>query len=165
MKIIDSNGKLFGKISVIDIIIVICVFFVGVIFVLNSKGEVELPVSVDLTVEYTTQLKAYNMNKTSVEPFAVGDNVYSNSGELIGKISDIKTAQGYTKEKLQDGSYVDFLSTEYTDYYLTVVGSGTLSDKGYKAQGSFSLVPNDTIKVASKLYYGNVVVLSVEKNV
>lgn len=165
MKIIDNNGKLFGKISVIDIVIILCVIFVAVIFVMNSQGKVDLPVSVDSTVEYTTQLKAYNMNKTAVEPFKVGENVYSNSGELIGKITHIEAKQGYTKEKLQDGTYVDLLSPEYTDFYLTVEGNGTLTDKGYKASGSFSIVPNDTIKIASKLYYGNVVVLSVEKNV
>lgn len=165
MKIIDKNGKLFGKISVIDIIIVLCVVFVASIFVLNSNGKVELPVSVDSTVEYTTTLKAYNLNQTLTKPFEIGDNVYSNSGELIGEIIDIDAKQGYTKEKLQDGSYVDLPSPEYIDYFITVKGTGTLTDKGYKAKGSFSIVPNDTIKIASKLFYGNVVVLSVEKNI
>ncbi len=163
MKIIDNRGKLFGKISVIDIIIVLSIVFVGAVFILNSRGKVELPVSVDSTVEYTTVLKAYNLNKTSIEPFSVGDNVYSSSGELIGKITNIDAKQGYTKEKLQDGTYVDFPNPEYTDYYLTIEGVGTLTDKGFKAQSSFSIVPNDTIKIASKVYYGNVVVLSVEK--
>lgn len=163
MNIIDKKGKLFGKISVIDIIIVLSIVFVGVVFILNSRGKVELPVSVDSTVEYTTVLKAYNLNTTSIEPFTVGDNVYSSSGELIGKITNIEVKQGYTKEKLQDGTYIDFPNPEYIDYFLTVEGTGTLTDKGFKAKGSFSLIPNDTIKIASKVYYGNVVVLSVEK--
>lgn len=165
MKIIDNKGKLFGKVSIIDIIIVLSILFVATVFVLNSRGKVEVPVSVDSTVEYTTVLKAYNLNTTAIEPFTVGDNVYSSSGELIGKITDIDVKQGYTKEKLQNGTYIDFPNPEYLDYFLTIEGTGTLTDKGFKAQGSFSVVPNDTIKIASKVYYGNVVVLSVEKSV
>ncbi len=165
MRIIDNKGKIFGKISIIDIIIVLCVVFVAIVFMLNSGGKVDLPVSVDSPIEYTTQIKAYNLNVTSVEPFQVGENVYSSSGELIGKIVNIDKQQGYTKEKLQDGSYKNILNPEYIDYFLTIEGSGTLTDKGYKAQGSFSIIPNDTIKIASKIFYGNVVVLSVEKNV
>lgn len=165
MKIIDNKGKLFGKISIIDIVIVLSILFVATVFVLNSRGKVEVPVSVDSTVEYTTVLKAYNLNTTAIEPFTVGDNVYSSSGELIGKITDIDVKQGYTKEKLQNGTYIDFPNPEYLDYFLTIEGTGTLTDKGFKAQGSFSVVPNDTIKIASKVYYGNVVVLSVEKSV
>ena len=159
MKIIDNKGRFFGKISVIDIIIVLSVVFVASVFVLNSRGKVQLPVSVDSTVEYTTVLKAYNLYTTAVEPFKVGDNIYSSSGELIGKITNIEVKQGYTKEKLQNGTYLDFPNPEYLDYYLTVQGSGTLTDKGFKAQGSFSVIPNDSIKVGSKVYYGNVVVL------
>ncbi len=165
MKVIDSKGRFFGKISFIDIIIVASVLFIAIVFILNSKGKVNLPVSVDSTVEYTTQLKAYNLYTTSINPFEIGDNVYSASGELIGKITNIDSKQGYTKEKLQNGTYIDLPSLEYTDYYLTVEGTGTLTDKGYKAQGSFSIIPNDTIKISSKVYFGNVVVLSVEKNV
>ena len=165
MKIIDNKGKLFGKISIIDIVIVLSILFVATVFVMNSRGKVEVPVSVDSTVEYTTVLKAYNLNTTAIEPFTVGDNVYSSSGELIGKITDIDVKQGYTKEKLQNGTYIDFPNPEYLDYFLTIEGTGTLTDKGFKAQGSFSVVPNDTIKIASKVYYGNVVVLSVEKSV
>lgn len=164
MRIIDSNGKLFGKISILDIIIVACVLFLGVVFALNLTKKSELPISVSSDLQYTTVIKAYNIYKTPKSPFEVGDNLYSQSGEVIGKIVDIDAKIGYTKEKLLDGTYIDFENEDYVDYYLTVEGNGTYTDKGYKAQGSFLLCPNESINVSSKLFYGNVIVLSVEKN-
>ena len=164
MKIIDKNGKLFGKISILDIIIVAVVLFLGVVAAMNLTKKTDLPVSVSSELQYTTVIKAYNLYKPSKSPFEVGDNLYSQSGEVIGKIVNVDAKPGYTKEKLQDGTYIDFENEDYTDYYLTVEGTGTYTDKGYKAQGSFLLCPNETINVASKLFYGNVVVLSVEKN-
>ncbi len=164
MKIIDSNGKLFGKISILDIIIVAVVVFLGVVFALNVTNKSELPVSVSSDLQYTTVIKAYNVFKTPKSPFEVGDVMYTQSGEVIGKIVNIDARTGYTKEKMLDGTYIDFETEDYIDYYLTVEGNGTYTDKGYKAQGSFLLCPNETINVATKLFYGNVVVLSVEKN-
>ncbi len=163
MKIIDNKGKIFGKVSIIDILIAFCLIFIAVVFVLKISGNIKIPTPTKQNVEYTTQIKAYNLFKTDKEPFKVGEKLYSSSGDVIGEIIAIDKQQGYSNEKLQDGTFIKFKNDEYIDYYLTVKGVGSYTDKGYKAEGKFILCPSDTITVSSGMYYGSAVVLSVEK--
>lgn len=164
MKIIDKNGKLFGKISLIDIIIIASTVFVATIFLLNKTDNILLPITAESKVEYTVKFKAYNVYKSTRSPFEVGDSLYSSNGELIGTITEVEEKPTISKEKLQNGTYIDFESQVNVDYFFTVSGRGTVSDKGVFADGTFALYPNNSISVTSKNFAGNTVVLSVEKN-
>ena len=164
MKIIDKNGKLFGKISILDIIIVACIVFVAVIFIMNKGGKVAVPIGADSSVEYTVKFKAYNVYKGERSPFNVGDGLYSNNGEYIGEITAVEEKATVSKIKLQNGNYTDFESPICVDYFITIEGSGTSSEKGTFAEGTFALYPNNSVMVNSKSFAGNAVVLSVEKN-
>ncbi len=162
MKYLDEKGRLFGKISIIDVLIIASALFAVIALIVNIIIPKSKVVDINLPVKYATELKAYNLSKTEIKPFRIGDKVYTVTGELVGKITNIEEKQGFVKEKLQDGSYVDMPSPEYTDYYLTVVGSGVLTPRGYKADDSLTLIPNESVRVATKFYFGNVVVLSVK---
>lgn len=164
MKIIDKNGKIFGKISILDIIIVACIVFVGVIFVMNKADKVSVPIGADSSIEYTVKFKAYNVYKGERSPFNVDDKLYSNNGEYIGKITEVTEKATISKIKLQNGEYTDFESPICVDYFITVEGKGTSTEKGTFAEGTFALYPNNSVLVNSKLFAGNAVVLSVEKN-
>lgn len=163
MKIIDKNGKLFGKISVLDIIIVACVVFVAAVFILNKGDKISLPISTKSTVEYTATFKAYSLDKGMRSPFEVGGKLYGANGEYIGEITSVEEKATINKEKLQNGTYIDYVSPRYVDYFITVEGSGTENSKGIFAEGTFSLYPNNSVSVSSKYFYGNAIVLSVEK--
>ena len=163
MKLIDTKGKLFGKISVIDIAIVLCVLCLLATFALNLFGKDNAPVSSVNDVKYSAVFKVYNMYEPYTEPFKIGDTLYSSAGTLIGEIVEISQKPAYSKLKLADGTYKDFSDGTLIDYYVTVEGVGSDTDSTIKADGTFSLIPNTDMMVSSKLYYGNAVVLSVEK--
>jgi len=163
MKLIDKSGKLFGKISVLDILIVVSVVFIATVFILNSSKQIKLPISTKANTEYIVEFKAYNIEKGTQAPFAVGDNLYANTGELIGEIVEVESKPMITKEKLQNGTYFDFESEKSLDYFITVKGLGTVTEKGLFAQGTFALYPSNSVQVSSRSFYGNVIVLSVEK--
>ncbi len=165
MKAIDKNGKLFGKVSILDIIIVVCIVFVAAVFLLSRSGGVKLPSKTSATSEYSLELKAYSIDKGDISPFEVGASLYGSNGEYIGKITNIRSEPMPIKVDQPDGTFKYFDSEKSLDYYLTVDGSGKETDKGFFAQGTLGLFPNNSILVSSKNYYGNVVVLSVEKKV
>lgn len=165
MKIVDKNGKLFGKISILDIIIVACVVFLAVIFIAGRSGQIKLPIETKSSIEYVAKLKAYNVEKSEKPPFEVGCSLYSSTGELIGKVTEVDCRPMVSKEKLSDGTYFDYESQTAYDYFLTVEGTGTVSEKGTFAQGTFALYPNNSVQLSSKYFSGGVVVLSVEKKV
>lgn len=163
MKIVDKNGKLFGKISILDIVIVAVIAFLGVVFIMNKADKIELPVLTKTDTEYTVRFKAYNVTATEQIPFNVGEKLYASTGEYIGEITEVSWSELETKEKLHDGTYFTFKNPRSRDYYITVKGKGSSNDKGVFAQGTFAMFPNNSQTVSSRYFYGNVVVLSVEK--
>lgn len=163
MKIIDKNGKLFGKISILDIVIVACIAFLAVVLIAGKTGQIKLPIETKSSTEYVAKMKAYNVEKTEKSPFEVGCGLYSVNGEYIGKVTEIDRRPMISKEKLADGTYFDYESQTAYDYFLTVEGSGTVSERGVFAQGTFALYPNNSITLSSKYFSGGIVVLSVEK--
>ena len=164
MKIIDENGRLFKKISILDIVIVLTILFLGIIFILSKGDKIAVPVTADSNVGYTVKFKAYTIDKGARSPFDVGDKLYGYNGELIGEITEVEEKAMITKEKLQDGTYFDCVSQQYVDYFITVKGTGTSNDKGTFAEGTFALYPNNSVSLTSRNFCGTAVVLSVEKN-
>ena len=173
MKIIDKNGKLFSKISVIDIIIVlVVVFLIGSVVYARTVGQESVPVTKQ-EIDFTITLKAFSVRDTQQAPFAPGEKVFSDAGELLGEIVSVEKKPTVTKVKvtegeLEDGSsangtYVNRDSAEYVDYYLTVKGTGTETDKGLFASGSLAVIPNNAFILSSKYFNGSAIVLSVQK--
>ena len=163
MKIIDKNGKIFGKVSLIDVLIVLVVIVLIASLFVSKFLSSDSSAVVNKQVKYSTIIKVYSILEHQREPFSVGDNIYSNDGSLIGKIVNIDKQNTVNKVKLYDGTYVDFAHPEYFDFYITVEGEGTQTDKGIFAGSALALIPSNNILVSSRYYDGNAVVLSVEK--
>lgn len=161
--IIDKKGKLFGKISIIDIILVLAVIFVIVVLAMRMGGKVDLPFVTQPDTEYTVKLKATSLNKTDMDPFHEGEKVYSEAGELIGTITDVEYSPNSVKKYLNSGESFDFEDPDYSDYVITVEGVGTVNDSGVMAEGTYLLIPGNNNKIASKYFNGYAIVLSVEK--
>ena len=163
MKIIDKNGKLFGKVSILDIVILLCVVFLAAVFVMGRTGGLKLPISTKTSVNYTAKFKAFNIENSEKYPFEVGSSLYGMTGEYIGKVTEVEKKPYTTKERLASGKYFDYESQTANDYFITVEGSGTESEKGIFAEGTFALYPNNSVQVSSRYFSGNIIVLSVEK--
>ncbi len=164
MKIIDKNGRIFGKISIIDIIILLSVLFLAFSVLYSRFSDANSIVSVGKQeTALMIQIKAYGVFDTEKAPFSVGDSIYGNGGEIIGKITNVVKKPNVAKFKLIDGTYIDCESAEYVDYFLTVVGSAVETEKGLFAAGTLPLIPNNNVVISSSKYNGNSIVLSVEK--
>lgn len=163
MKAITKDGKFFGRISVLDIIIICAAAFLVVVFVLSATKNISLPAITKSSIDYTAKFKAYSVEKCARSPFNVGDKIYSYNEEYIGEIVSVEVQPLVVKSKLQDGTLFDFERPDYDDYIITVKGSGSYSDNGYAASGTFSLFPNNSVGITSRYFSGSAVVLSVEK--
>lgn len=164
MKLIDKDGKLFSKISIIDIVIVLVILFIVVSLVF---GKTDTPAATKVSkneTNYTLVLKAYGLYKHDREPFSVGDNIYGNNGESIGKVTAITSENTKSNIKLSDGKYVEFSNPQFYDYFLTIEGKGTSTEKGMFASGTLPLIPCNNVTISSKYFNGNSIVLSVEKS-
>lgn len=165
MKAFSKDGKLFGKISILDIIIIVAVLFIALAFAFKSTDSVDLSMVSKTDVNYIVEFKAHNVTKTEQSPFAVGEKIYSNNGELIGEVTAVEQKPMFSRVKLNDGSFINLEKDENVDYFVTVKGSGAYTDSGFAAAGTLLMQPNSTINASSKYYQGGLVVLSVKKTV
>lgn len=128
-KIIDQNGRLFGKISIIDVI----ALFAVVILALAIHQKAQLPVT-SVTNDTTITFVAFaeNIPDYALSSIQVGDLVYDKtyaSGGAIGKIIDIQVQPG-TKSKMMTafGTAITAEVEGASDLILTIEGRGTVTD-------------------------------------
>ena len=129
MKLMDQNGRLFGKISVIDVLVI------GVVLVLaaalNFKGNQTQTGTAVTNETITYQVLVSGTRSFVVDAIEVGDTMYDldhASGGTLGRITDIKTAEGTKFAELADGTVGMVPAEDCVNLILTVEGQGVISD-------------------------------------
>ena len=148
-KIIDENGRLFGKISFIDIIVLIAVAAVVLAFVLKPDVVVSTSGSTGtVPVEYV--LIAKNVRKTVADMFVEGDVMYTEGGVAIGKIVGVENTEATEMSQLVDGTYVEGVIESKVDAYITVLADCSHSNGRYYANRAYELFANQNNKYLTK---------------
>ncbi len=127
MKFIDKNGKLFGKISIIDLVIILCIILAGLFVFL--KANVNDTILFPDKEEYLVTYKLVNVKKSFVDSLYLNDKVYStDSGNYVGTIEKIDTtpAEITTTSK---GKIVTYTSPDRYDVLITLCHEGLQNDK------------------------------------
>ena len=163
-----KNGKLFSKLSLIDLLVILLIVLILVVAVVRlglfstpeEAQEQIQPVTYE-TVECNLQAR-YTISATMQgEPFTVGEKVYIATKQL-GVIEKIEREPATTRVTLEDGSIV---TTERQDAYNYIV---TIKTKLTKKNGMlyFYEVPVNVgsgLTLISHYYSGKAYVIGVEK--
>lgn len=129
--IIDKNGKLFGKISIIDIVIIILVICCGVAAYLRFSGHLGNNDSnrVNATYEITVQpVRAISVDAIKK---SVGLKLYdrkTSAQDCIGTITNVEQTPYDDVIALADGTYKNAVSDTRYSVKITVNCECTLSD-------------------------------------
>lgn len=127
---INRQGKLFGKISIIDILAIVAVVLIvlGVyIKFFAPSGEV---VTSGHKIEYT--MKFSEVRSYTVEAFQKGGTAADETThEDMGKIVNVTAEPSKVTRDMADGSIVELEVPEKYDVYVTFQVDGKLSDTGY----------------------------------
>ncbi len=148
---IDKNGKLFGKINIIDLLIILVIVaaaaFLASKFLGGSDG-------------------AANSSKTKVAiefyansaPAGIGDSLeagaaaYEDSTENgFGKVTEFSSEPAYTYEAGKDGETVKVPTIGYDFLYVTVEVEGELLEDGIKLDGKLY-----SVGAAYTMHFGKV---------
>lgn len=122
--VIDSKGKLFGKISVVDVLIVVLI--VGVIAGVGykfTKSGTSTPFAKKNTITVTF---GHNLvDNYKLDTIKVGDIVKDNqTGSEFGKVIDIKSDKSIDYASNSEGKYVASEKPNYSSITLVVEGDG-----------------------------------------
>lgn len=153
--IIDSKGKLFGKISIIDLLVVFVVLGLaaGVLYkyvksdtpsVFNKPDTLETVIFVEESPEY------------SLNGINIGDPVREIvQGSYLGAITSIKSDKSVSYSVNSDGEFVQSSKPGYVSLEITLKGEGIYGNGGVNFGGSLFYVGKYyEIKVGNAVVYG-----------
>ena len=144
MKIIDKNGRLFGKISVIDVMVILVVAVMAVALYLKTNTMTHTStVSSNQTITY--QLYARGVAESVEDVLRLEDQVFDedrgNSG-CLGKIKNIEILPGTEMISFDDGTVGIVPSEGTVDILLTIEGEGLINGKNYSLNRVYDLGVN-----------------------
>lgn len=136
MRIMDENGRLFGKISIIDVVVLLLVAAIAAsIAFVRSGQQVTGNGATEETI--TFQVLATGLAGYLEPAVQTGDKLFDKdyaSGGALGTITDVEVLPGTKQAYLNDGTVAQVEMEEGVNLLLTVEGSGLVS-----ASGSYSL--------------------------
>ena len=153
MKIIDRNGRLFGKISVIDLLVVaVVVVLAAALYFKNNQAHTGTTVTEE---NITFQIRARGVYDYVADAILVGDGLYdkdyASGGKAIGRITDIQVERDPGKKlalEVNDGTAGLIEADETVDLLITLEGRGLVDGKRYSINRVYALGVN-----SSRTYY------------
>lgn len=133
--IIDNNGKLFGKISIVDILIVaVLLAAIGGVYYKFGRSKTVTPFSKPDTIDVSFyQEDTQDFNATSIK---VGDLVKDRQQNItIGKVTSVTVGPDIVFYPDADGKVVSSSKEGYASVRLTVRGQGIYSETGISFSG------------------------------
>ena len=131
MKILDQDGRLFGKHSVIDAIVLLAVAALAAAVYVKSQMP-QTGSSVALTpVVY--QMRLENQPEYMLDAIQVGDQMFDkerSTGGSLGKITEIAVSDGTYQGELDDGTVADVPAEGYYNILLTIEGEALVDADG-----------------------------------
>lgn len=150
MRLIDEKGRLFGRVSVIDLLVVLVVVGLGLgVVYKKTSGEVQQIVSAD-TKFYVT-FKCEKLREFSASAIKEGDVFYKQyDRQPMGPVVKLEVEQGEEILVKTDGTAVlATLADRYTAY-VTVECSGSITEVGYYVNGSQHIAEGSEFPIQSK---------------
>lgn len=151
-KIVDRQGRLFGKISIIDLLVILVVVVLAVaLYMKRNVMEHTSPAAPTTSIVY--EIKIPGVRNDTLEMYQVGDQVYdtdNDSGNAIGTITEIRTAPYQIGATYADGTY-NYPEVEgRSDVYLTLEGQGLISDGRYYVNRTYEINVNSYRNIYTK---------------
>ena len=125
---INRDGKLFGKVSIIDIVVVVLVIVLALGIYKMFVGGSSAVVTSSEKVECTFIIK--NVRSYTADALAKKGPLYDKvSKEYIGEITDVKVEDGLYQVNMVDGSFKQAVPENRYNVFVTVEFSGKASER------------------------------------
>ncbi|MDR0445989.1 MAG: DUF4330 domain-containing protein [Oscillospiraceae bacterium] len=148
-KIIDENGRLFGKVSIVDIVVIVAVLAVAIAAVMK-RNVVEQVSGAMNTVPVSYTIAAMNIRVPVAELLQEGDYIWLESGVPAGIITGVEIRDAIIDSQKADGTYVIGKIESKVDAYITVHADCSVSGGSYYADRTFALFVNQEQKYITK---------------
>jgi len=161
--IVDEKGRLFGKVNLLDLVVVLAILaVVGRFGYRNYMGKQVAPAGEDKQIEVTMKFAA--IQQPTIDFVPVGTQIYdSKSGGYLGKVVAVRSQPAIVFLLSEDGRMYETPSKERLDFYMVVAGRGRVSPNGVTL-GDFEMKIGRTNYVKSPLWAGYGVTWNIDTN-
>ena len=147
MKIIDKNGRLFGKISIIDVVVILVV--IALAAALGFKRNQTHTGTTVSNIPIVFQLRVSGERTYVTDAIRVGDHLYDLDNRSNGPLGEIREIEvlpgpGLKQANLFDGTDEMIPVEDSVNVLLTVQGEGIISDNRYLLNRVYNLGVNTT---------------------
>ncbi len=152
MKLIDKQGRLFGKVSVIDLVVILVVVVLAVSLYLKRNVMEHTSTNVSGT-PITYEVKAVSVRDESLDDFQVGDLVYdqdNDSGNAIGTIEAVRYVDNTPLASDTAGNFHKLPVEGRHDVVLTLSALSTSSNGKIYVNRTYELNANSTRNLYTK---------------
>ena len=145
MKIIDKNGRLFGKISIIDVLVILVVAVLAA--ALAFKGGQTQTGATSSNIPITFQVRVNGVRTYVADAIREKDLIYdldNDSGGALGEIVSIEVLPGPGSRiaSFYDGTREYAPMEDSVNLLLTVEGKGVISNNRYLINRVYNLGVN-----------------------
>ncbi len=146
MAFFNKDGKIFGKISIIDITVVLVIIAVAFGAYLRFFRPEEKVTTVSHQLEYTVQVRG--VREGTVKALQQkGEITNNNTHESVGEITDVTFEEMVETRELLNGTVVPMTIPERYIVEMKVRLDGSVNDSG------FFTATNQHINIGSTLYF------------
>ena len=158
MGLIDSKGKVFGLINIIDLLAILLI--VAVVGRFTLKQNQKSAGAVAKNIEVVVHVK--EVRDATANVVKVGDIVKeTKSNAVLGKVTNVEIKPSDTLVETSDGRVVVCPNPVYKDMYITVVGSGSAGDNAI-VLGSNEIRVGITLQLKTNMYSVTSTVMSIK---
>jgi hypothetical protein len=122
-RILDDRGRLFGKVNIVDLVVLVVIVAVVVFAAvrLTGGGSVE-------TVPVKVTFVASRVEQVLVPGLQTKGTVRDMGGSVIGMVQSVQVAPSMEEFLTTEGEFKTFASATHSDLTYMVLGEGTVSD-------------------------------------
>lgn len=162
--IIDNKGKLFGKINILDLSVVVVILLAAFLCFAKFSSFADKSInSGEKQVVYT--LKAKAIRQLSCDAIEIGDKLYDKeTNAYIGTIIEKRQEPATEYVNMVDGSITKKaeIPNKY-DLYFDVECSAEVNDNGYYMSGTKEIATNGALNVYTNKIEVSVTVMNINE--
>ena len=146
---VDNKGRLFGKVSIIDIAIVVVIAAVLVGFLYRQTSD-ELGRIINPDTPFYVTIQGTGLRHFIIDSVDVGDVVYRrHSRQALGRVVDINVETAHDLLHRSDGTVVLAPMEGRYDIAITIEAIGSITDVGYFIGGNDHVARGSEVELVS----------------
>lgn len=147
--LINKDGKLFGKVSIIDIAVILLILTAAFgVYTRFTVSDQKVSTSAQ-TIEYRILVRG--IRQGSVDALTKGGMLYNESTkEYMGNIIGVESAEATDERTLTSGEIVMARIPDKFDAVVTVQVEGSVNDTGYYTESNRTITVGSTYSLRTK---------------